>query len=77
MPEPIDRCVRELREEVLNARECGDATVEVSTTALETMLAAFEQLTAKTARPKPAHKAKREYRFPGDAMTGPHDEPQP
>lgn len=43
---------------------------------LEAALAAFEQLTAKTARPKPAHKVKREYRFPGDAMTGPHDEPQ-
>lgn len=28
------------------------------------------------ARPKAPRKSKREYRFPGDVMSGPHDEPQ-
>jgi hypothetical protein len=31
---------------------------------------------AKAARPRAPRKPKREYRFPGDAMSGPHDRPQ-
>ncbi len=49
MPDPISpdltaRAIRQLREDVLNARECEDDTIEVLTDAVETLLAEVDRL---------------------------------
>jgi hypothetical protein len=45
MPNSITRGLRQLREDLGNAQECEDETVEVPVDALDTMLAEYDRLT--------------------------------
>jgi hypothetical protein len=53
-PERLARAIHQLREDVLNARECEDDTIEVPADAVETLLAVFDRLTAELAKAQAA-----------------------
>ncbi len=46
----LEKAIRQIREDVLNARECEDDTVEVPVDALEAVLAEIERLAHEASR---------------------------